>query len=176
MHFRKLGGLILASLFLFQISQVYSFVLYTDGAELYKVIPNKTYKGEVCIGKLQPNFYYVFEPDINYKVINNFTISEVFWNENNFDKYCNPFEFTANEYKYDNSTIPSYISISEVKSLDESKSITLKLRTLIKMDTESMTYKNLLLEMSSKFLLFFVSLFSIFGLLLYIIKSNKFNE
>jgi len=83
MHFRKLGGLILASLFLFQISQVYSFVLYTDGAELYKVIPNKTYKGEVCIGKLQPNFYYVFEPDINYKVINNFTISEVFWNENN---------------------------------------------------------------------------------------------
>jgi len=175
MYFRKLRGLILASIFLFQISQVFALELYTDGEEYYRIIPNKTYKGEVCIGDLQPNYYYLFKPTINYKIINNFTMSEVFLNNNNLDKYCNSFEFTANEYKYDNSTIPSFITVREVKSLDENSGMALQLRTNIRMDTESMTYKNLLLEMSSKFLLFFVSLFSIFGLLLYIIKSKKFN-
>lgn len=162
-------------LIFFSINHVFSYSLLGPH-ETFTVIPEKKYSGEICIGAFgdrdlfNRTFLYSFES--NDTVFVNFTMDKEVTSDKR-DKFCNSYYFFGGEYTSSVSKSPAAaILVSE--KVDSG--IVMGYKRIIYADTSSVTYRHALINLSKNFIFVFVSIFSVFGLILYILKKNKFNE
>ena len=173
----KRMGIIFSILLIFPAA--YSYQLYDPYTD-YTVLPDKTYKGEICIRypELGDSFTYTY--DINYDIISEINIKEdpFIYNSTNQlltgNIICNEFNFTVNNYK--TSLNDTFIQKIQVTNTEQEGNIKIAYSKRLTIDASNLDYKDLLFNMSKKFILVFISIYAVFASILYIIKSKKFNE
>jgi len=173
MAFKQLVA-ILATFFLFQ--NVSAFGI-DPGISNFDVIANKTYSQELCVIHTDPNTTYYFTvKDEIYQTFEmfNFTNNQVTATKKN-QRLCTEYSFVFKSPKNINLNQSEYSVYASLSNPDNGGLI-VGMRHRLLIDSYSIDYKNALYQMSYKFVLFFVSIFSVSGLLLYIMKSKKINE
>jgi len=171
----KLRSIFWILLIFLSINYVFSYSLLGPH-ETFTVIPEKKYSGEICIGAFgdkdlfNRTFLYSFES--NDTVFVNFTIDKELISDKR-DKFCNSYYFFGGEYTSSVSKSPTAtILVSE--KLDAG--LVMGYKRIIYADASSVTYRHALINLSKNFVFVFLSIFSVFGLILYILKKNNFNE
>lgn len=157
----------------------YSYQLY-DPYNDYTVLPDKTYNGEICIRYPELGDSFTYSYDINYDIISEINIKEdpFIYNSTNQlltgNIICNEFNFTVNNYK--TSLNDTFIQKIQVTNTEQEGNIKIVYSKRLTIDASNIDYKDLLFNMSKKFILVFISIYAVFASILYIIKSKKFNE
>lgn len=154
-------------------------MLVGPSVDEFTVIPNKTYSGDVCIRKhpgdtILENRTFIYEYAYVDTVIKEFYIEEsAIVNLSKDEDYCHDYSFIADYYTNSTeNTVTAAIIVSEKND----NSISIGYSHRIVLDTESVSYRHALWNLSKKFSLVFVSIFSVLALLLYIFNKNKLNE
>jgi len=165
----------LATLFLF--SNVFAYGI-SPGKKNFDVIANKTYTDDFCIiNTIENQTYYIYHNEPSHFLFEEFFLEhENITSSKNGERLCIDFTFKIKNPKNidsDNHQMTLFVS----KSNPDSSGFT-QYATAFKININSISigYENAFLKLSSKFLIFFISLFSVFGLLLYMIKNKKINE
>lgn len=171
---KKLLVVFMATFFLF--SNVYGYGI-TPGSKDFDVIANKTYSDDFCIiDTVKGQTYYLsYEPSpLLFEEFS--TEFDSYTSSKNGEKICVDFSFIVKSPKNVDSDSHK-IHIMVTKSDPDNPGF-VKFGTAFRIDINSIEigYKNALLELSYKFVLFFVSIFAMLGLLLYMIKNKKLNE
>jgi len=158
---------------LFFIPAVFSFGIASAKSN-FEVFPNKTYSDEICVSQTYQNTTYYFYPQDS-------TIFEEFYVESSNltaqehnQELCNRFYFSVSPTKsIDENNHTYYIYISDY---DAGNVSFFGMAHKIEISSIYLDYKDPLFNLSTKFIVVFLSVFSTLGLLLYIIRNKKFNE
>ena len=176
---RKFTGVLFTSLFILLIPTVSAYALL-EAESTFSVIPNKTYSDNVCVINTESDKYYTFSPHLfddniflTFELENEYMIAKY-----DGQKLCNKFSFSVMENKRTESNYSKY-DIYVFESSEQLKGDEFFQTALghnIYIDSSQLTYKDVLFSLSKKYILFFISIYAMFALLLYIINSKKFNE